>query len=613
MIPAHRNEAGSGDEDAAPAATQEILASILATDSRGTIAFTPEGRLILANAAVGAVLVARWHNFGGSEDWAPACARARAVGSAELVLDSGEQGELHAITAESGLVRFYLLRLAGPDRADPHQRRAEKLAEMAHDLRAPLQSLIIAADGLGDGGDGREAEIGALAQLALDQVRNLLETLRMEEVSADFEPEDVFDLTALVGDMVKLVEPICRRSGNFILTDLPAAPAWHRGAPHLVRAILQNLITNANRFNMQGPVSVRLKLEPTSNGREQLATLEVEDTGPGLSEAERQLVLSPRRGMRAAGSGSAEGYGLGLGIVSRAVNRLRGTLEVGPGKETGTLFRIRFPLIIAAEPAPVSAEGSGQVSLSGLRILVVEDNPVNLAILLRALADAGAEAEGVVNGTDALDRAGRNPGRYDVVLLDVTLPDIDGIEVARLIRAGEAEGDHLLIIGLTAHVGSVVHGSGLAAGMDHILIKPVRPSELRIALRDAKQGARPKQQAHKHMQSPEMMLDRALVLELSEEMGPAATLGFMRKALEEARSVLQAAEEGMESGALRARIHSAIGSSGLTGLSGLEYALRHLQVSAREGTTDRAGLELALQIIEDTAGRIDQWAQEVSL
>ena len=609
MIPEQRDETAAAGDEAAVAQLQEILASILATDSRGTVAFTPAGRLILSNAGVGAVLVARWHNFGASEDWAPACALARERGIAEVVLDSGEQGELHAIAAESGLVRFYLLRLSGPDRADPHHRLSERLAEMAHDLRAPLQSLIIATEGLGgEVGDGREAEIGALAQLALDQVRNLLETLRMEEVTADFEPEDVFDLTGLVRDMAKLVEPICRRSGNSVVTELPGEASWHRGAPHLIRAILQNLITNANRFNMNGPVTVRLKLEPTEGGREKLAVLEIEDVGPGLSEAERQLVFAPRRGMRPVGAG--EGYGLGLGIVSRAVSRLRGTLEVSPGRERGTLFRIRFPLAIAAAPQNVAADGQSQVSLSGLNILVVEDNPVNLAILLRALADAGAEAEGVVNGSDALQRVLGHPGRFDVVLLDVTLPDIDGIEVARQIRAGEAEGQHLLIVGLTAHVGSVIHGSGLAAGMDHILIKPVRPSELRIALRDVKQGSRPKQQVQQRMQSPEMMLDNALVLELSEEMGHAATLSFMRKALEEARSVLQAAEEGMESGALRARIHSAIGSSGLTGLSGIEYALRHLQVSAREGETDRAALDLTAQMIGNTAQRIEQWGEE---
>lgn len=609
MISQQCDEAAAPPQEAAVAQLQEILASILATDSRGTIAFTPSGRLILANAGVGAVLVARWHNFGSSEAWPSACAQARERGSAEVRLESGEQGELHAILAENGAARFYLLRLTGPDHGDPHHRLGERLAEMAHDLRAPLQSLIIAADGLGnETGDGREAEIGALARLALDQVRNLLETLRMEEVSADFEPEDVFDLTGLVADMAKLVGPICRRSGNSIVTELPAEASWHRGAPHLIRAILQNLITNANRFNMNGPVTVRLKLEPTEGGRDKLVTLEIEDTGPGLSEAERQLVLAPRRGMRPAGAG--EGYGLGLGIVARAVSRLRGTLEVGPGRETGTLFRIRFPLTIAAAPQNTGSELQGQISLSGLHILVVEDNPVNLAILLRALSDAGAEAEGVVNGSDALQRVLGNPGRFDVVLLDVTLPDIDGIEVARQIRAGEAEGEHLLIVGLTAHVGAVIHGSGLAAGMDHILIKPVRPSELRIALRDVKQGARPKQQVPQRMQSPEMMLDHALVLELSEEMGHAAALGFMRKALEEARAVLQSAEEGMESPALRAKIHSAIGSSGLTGLSGLEYALRHLQVSVRGGETDREALDLAAQMIGNTAIRIEQFAAE---
>ncbi|MBJ2149337.1 response regulator [Paracoccus sp. IB05] len=594
----------------------DLLAAVIATDSRATAIFADSGDLLLANAVAGAAKVAQWHRFGRSADWAGARDEAQTRGSCSVSPGHEETADLHVIPAENGLARYYLMRVTSGAMSAGDRSLSERITDMAHDLRAPLQSLIIAADGLADAKtqDGREAELGSLAQLAIDQVANLLETVRMDGVSADTEPRVDFDLVAVVRDTVRLLDPICRRSNNFILAELPEGEAWHSGAPHLLRAVLQNLITNANRFNMNGPITVRLKIAATEGSFESLVTLEVEDVGPGFSEAERKLVLSPGTGGRPLPPGSKDGYGLGLGIVSRAVSRLRGRIELGQGKERGALFRITFPLTGARarddQRGDQNTDRPEFISLAGLRILVVEDNPVNLAILLRTLTDAGAEVEGVVNGMDALLRVRSKRDQIDVVLLDVTLPDIDGIEVARQIRSEESAGEHLLIVGLTAHVGSVIHGSGLAAGMDHILIKPVRPSELRLALRDAKEGTRPRQQAINRMQTPETMLNNALVLELTGEMGRPATLVFMQRALEEAREVFDLARSPEIPDNLRARIHSAIGSAGLTGLAGVEYALRRLQIDAREGLCDAATLDLAEEMAHSTEVRLQQFAAE---
>ncbi|WP_216654840.1 hybrid sensor histidine kinase/response regulator [Pseudogemmobacter hezensis] len=594
----------------------DLLAAVIATDGRATAVFAENGALLLANATAGAAKVSQWHRFGRSADWASLRDAARTGGSCRVIPGDGDTADLHFVPAETGQARYYLMRVTGEEASAEERSLAERITDMAHDLRAPLQSLIIAVDSLADSKtqDGREAELGALAQLAIDQVANLLETVRMEGVSADTEPQVDFDLVALVRDTARLLEPICQRSKNFIVTELPDGEAWYRGPPHLLRAILQNLITNANRFNVHGPITVRLKIAATEGRFESLVTLEVEDVGPGLSEAEQKIVLNPGAGGRAMSHASKDGYGLGFGIVSRAVSRLRGRIELGQGKERGALFRITFPLSVGhvrAGQAGDKTTGNPEiVSLAGLRILVVEDNPVNLAILLQTLTDAGAEVEGVVNGMDALLRVKARRDQIDVVLLDVTLPDIDGIEVARQIRSEEAAGAHLLIVGLTAHVGSVIHGSCLAAGMDHILIKPVRPSELRLALRDAKAGTRPRQQAMDRMQTPDAMLNNSLVLELSDEMGRPATLAFMQRALDEAREVFALARSAENPENLRARIHSAIGSAGLTGLSGIEYALRRLQISAREGACDMAALDLAEEMSHSTEVRLEQFQAE---
>lgn len=589
-----------------------LLAAVLATETRPSLILSARGAVLLASAAVGAALVSEWHDFGCSRDWAEACDEARRTGSVRIGLPSGHAGELNHLSPDGGQCEYFLLRLENPETETAVSARAERLVSLAHDLRAPLQSLIIAVDGLsaGDQPDSSAAQVAALAQLALEQVRNLLEMSRMDAVSAHAEPMKTFDLVAQVQDIVRLLQPICGKNGNRIVLEAPAGPVWQTGAAHLIQAVLQNLITNANRFTQNGPILVRLAVDPANTDAERPVVLEVEDRGPGLTEGEIQILT--RRitavGREGGVSGDGAGYGLGLGIVSRAVDRLRGQIEISRGVECGTTFRISFPLRTAGAPeagAPATAES---IRLTGLRVLVVEDNPINLAILLRTLGDAGAVAEGVISGLDAVERHAEKRDRIDLILLDVTLPDIDGIEVARRIRAQEGEGAHVLIAGLTAHTGSVVHGSALAAGMDRILLKPVRPTELRLALAEMWSGDDQRRRLRRKAATGEAMLDDRQIDELVTELGREAALAFMRQALAEARGVLAAFTEATPGADLRNMIHSAIGATGLTGLSGAEYALRLMQADARAGVTGGGTAETAKRIMDETEGLLDSFA-----
>lgn len=581
-----------------------LLAAVLATDPRPSLIFSSRGELLLASAAVGAALVAEWHAFGASSEWTRARDAAMRAGNSSVTLQSGLAGELNCLTSGNlAETEFYLLRLEDHAARSAAEERAERLSQMAHDLRVPLQSLMIAGEQMAERSDA-SAEVAALARLALDHMRNLLEMSRMDEVSTYAEPVAVFDVVALVQDMVQLLRPICAQSGNTLVLETPAGPAWQMGPGHLIRAILQNLITNANRFTKKGPITVRLGVDVSNTDAERPIHLEVEDAGPGLSANERAIFLqqSAVRPMRPRISGDGGGYGLGLGIVARAIARLRGRIEVGPGARSGTLFRMDFPLAISkgAEDAAVPVSN---VSLAGLRVLVVEDNPVNLAILLRTLADAGAVAEGVISGGDALKCMGDRRAEFDLVLLDVTLPDIDGIEVARQLRGGESAATPLLIVGLTAHSGAMIHGSGLAAGMDRVLVKPVRPSELRQALWETWDGTGTRQRVQRRTGSGETMLDDDMVAELIEEMGQKAAFSFMQQALAEARGVADAVGALSEAD-LRSRIHSAIGSAGLTGLAGVEFGLRGLQTEVRQGLGGKDAAQALLARIEATGAEL---------
>ncbi len=589
-----------------------LLAAVLATDPQPGLVFSQGGDLLLASTTMGAAFVAEWHAFGASAGWAGARDRARLAGSERVTLPSGAAGELNWLPpGNQRQPDFYLLRLEDQAARRAIEERTGRLAEMAHDLRTPLQALIIAGDKLatqaGAQQGGEEAGLQDLARLALDQIRNLLENTRMDATSVQDEPVEVFDITALVRDMIRMMDPICAQEGNTLLTELPEEPAWHSGPAHLIRIALQNLIANASRFTDHGQVTVRLRIAAGAEGAERLIRIEVEDRGPGLSDAAKAAFLRRPGAGRAPAtvSGDGRGYGLGLGIVARAVTRLRGRASADtPAAGRGTLFGIEFPLAIAhsgKEPPPPLPD----VSLTGLRVLVVEDNPINLAILLRTLADADATAEGVVSGKDALARLSGNRGAFDLVLLDVTLPDIDGIEVARRLRATDTRGgrtgeDPLLIVGLTAHSDAAVHGACLAAGMDRILVKPSRPSTLRQALWETWGGIAAQRRVLRRTRTGETMLDDDIVQELIDDMGRAAAVSFMEQALEEARGVLAASRNGAEAAELRRHIHSAIGSSGLTGLSGVEFGLRALQAEVKQGPAGSGGAE---EILSRAIGR----------
>lgn len=577
-----------------------VLAAVLGSDPRPCLAFSAAGELILANPSAGAAQVAQWHAFSQSAGWPQCILQAQQEGSLALALPEGAAGELTHLALEgSGRPSFYLLRLVEQDAPSALTERSERLTAMAHDLRVPLHSMVAATEGLlarrsaglGASTDADLAEVAALARIALERVRNLLEMARLDATSANGEPVEAFDLVALIREVTLLFAPINAQNGNRISFAPTMAEAWLMGPAHLIRTILQNLISNADRFSQDGEVQLRLAISPPQRGQNRTITLEIDDNGPGMPEAARANLLAPGRSAR--GPSSQGGYGLGLGIVARAVSRLQGHLEVAASQRGGTLFQIGFALPEAGR-TDAAAASREEIRFDGVSMVVVEDNPVNLAILLRMLTDAGALAEGLVSGEDALLKLtattqGQGP---KLVVMDVSLPDIDGIEVTRRLRAARGAAAGPLIVGLTAHDGPVIHGACLAAGMNRVLVKPIGPAALRQALNEVLCGDA--QAARMTSKMPiEAALDQALVAELFDELGPAASLAFMAQALSEAHAVRAAHATGCATATLRAMIHSAIGSAGLTGLARLSAALRLLQDDVRSQIADQqAGQEL---------------------
>lgn len=409
------------------------------------------------------------------------------------------------------------------------------LAGVVHDLRIPLQALAAAAETVASRDDARH--LGRIAQDVLARMDEIL-----TEASGPRAVQKVFAPADAIARVIEVVRPLATARGNTLdLRVDPSLMIW--GDPRDFAAVVQNLVGNAIKYTEQGGVRVILEAE----GRDVL--FRVQDDGPGLpAEVARFL----RCGAMPEGD-----HIHGLSIVRARAARLGGTVRHADGG--GTRIEVRF----------VGSAGKGAI-LPPCDVLIVEDNAVNAGIFAGAVRDIGGFARIVARGDDAL--AALRGESCGAVLLDVSLPDIDGPEVARGIRA---EYPDLPILGITGHSGRDVHDACLKAGMSAVLTKPVRLSDLKLSLLQLVGADAP-------------LVDEALGQELASDLGADVALGFQRRALAEVEALHSALARGDED--LAEMLHSAVGAAGMTGLVGVERELRRLQPMIKSGTLHQGEL-----------------------
>ncbi len=370
------------------------------------------------------------------------------------------------------------------------------LANTSHEIRTPLNGLL----GLARLARQRGVD-DALRQSYLDQIADSAEILstiisdildlsKIEAGKLEIESAE-FDLRALLRELARAYTSLTHARGlQFELQLDELVPARVRGDAMRLRQVLTNFLTNALKFTERGRVTLRAK--PAGPGR---LRLEVEDTGPGIDAATQRRLFQPFSQADDSITRRFGGTGLGLSIC-RELARLMGG-EVGLRSEVGhgSCFHVELPLPAALPAATAAADTALPVSpLEGARVLLVEDNPVNMMVASAMLEQWGLRVVQARNGREALDavaRAATAGPLFDAVLMDVQMPDMSGYEATRELRRHHSA-DQLPVIALTAAALVSEREQALAQGMNDFLTKPIDGDRLRSALaRWIRRGSEP--------------------------------------------------------------------------------------------------------------------------
>ncbi len=387
---------------------------------------------------------------------------------------------LQALTAD--------LHAAGRAAEASNQAKSNFLANMSHEIRTPFQGLLGMLSMLRDTGlDARKIDYLRTATESADHLlavlNDILDMSQLEAGRLQLNPAPVV-LRALLQDVDALMRPQATARHLALHVDAhPAVPERVRLDATRVKQVLFNLLSNAIKFSPQGSVALELRTQAAEGGADQLV-FTVTDTGIGMDSAtlDRLFTRYERGGIQGS-AGGAHGTGLGLEISRNLARLMGGDLQAISRPGRGSRFTFTMPLDLAPEPERLLPSRDLDAShTQKLRLLVAEDHVVNRQVLSALLDSMGHQATFVANGEEAL--AAVQQQRFDVVLMDLHMPGLDGIEATRRIRAlANRAAATVPIVALTADAFTDTRERCLVAGINSFLSKPVGRDKLAALLR----------------------------------------------------------------------------------------------------------------------------------
>ena len=361
--------------------------------------------------------------------------------------------------------------------------KTEFLQRMSHDIRTPINGIcgmINVADHYADNMEKQtecRAKIKEASHLLLELVNEVLDMSKLESDEVVLE-EIPFNLNSISEEILGVIEQVAAEQNIRILWEKKEVTHWNLiGSPVHVKRILMNILSNAVKYNKEnGYIYISCREIPSKQTA--MTTLEFvcRDTGIGMAEAFQKRIFEPFAQEHAGSRTKFAGTGLGMPITKKLVEKMGGTISFESKEGTGTTFVIRIPFQIDADMKDrTETEEKTEASIQGLHVLLAEDNELNMEIAEFVLQNEGTVVTKAWNGQEAVDifRKSR-PGEFDVILMDIMMPVMNGYEAAKMIRSLDREDAKVIpIIAMTANAFTEDKMRAKEAGMDEHIAKPV--------------------------------------------------------------------------------------------------------------------------------------------
>lgn len=364
-----------------------------------------------------------------------------------------------------------------------NEAKTEFLQRMSHDIRTPINGIcgmIDVADHYAEDMKKQtecRAKIKEASHLLLELINEVLDMSKLESDEVILE-EIPFNLNSISEEILGVIEQMATEQNIRILWEEKEVTHWNLiGSPVHVKRILMNILSNAVKYNKEnGYVYISCREIPSKQTA--MTTLEFvcRDTGIGMTEAFQKRIFEPFAQEHAGSRTKFAGTGLGMPITKKLVEKMSGTISFESKEGTGTTFVIRIPFQIDADMKDrTETEEKTETSIQGLHVLLTEDNELNMEIAEFVLQNEGAVVTKAWNGQKAVDIFRKNrPGEFDVILMDIMMPVMNGYEAAKMIRSLDREDAKVIpIVAMTANAFTEDKMRAKEAGMDEHIAKPV--------------------------------------------------------------------------------------------------------------------------------------------
>ena len=364
-----------------------------------------------------------------------------------------------------------------------NEAKTEFLQRMSHDIRTPINGIcgmINVADHYADNMEKQtecRAKIKKTSHLLLELINEVLDMSKLESDEVVLE-EIPFNLNSISEEILGVIEHMATEQNIRIIWEEKEVTHWNLiGSPVHVKRILMNILSNAVKYNKEnGYVYISCREIPSKQTAMPTLEFVCRDTGIGMTEAFQKRIFEPFAQEHAGSRTKFAGTGLGMPITKKLVEKMGGTISFESKEGTGTTFVIRIPFQIDADMKDRNeTEEKTETSIQGLHVLLTEDNELNMEIAEFVLQNEGAVVTKAWNGQKAVDIFRKNrPGEFDVILMDIMMPVMNGYEAAKMIRSLDREDAKVIpIIAMTANAFTEDKMRAKEAGMDEHIAKPV--------------------------------------------------------------------------------------------------------------------------------------------